>query len=126
MRVIPVNGIEIDVTGHPTENGTINILKEITDEMEEPIIWNEKFRTTQKPYKGVQALYRYGCKTCWTFGQFKDNGFCTTCYAKNLQYKETEELNTIKEYYKRNLDNKSVKRSNEDNIHDDSVKKGKI
>ena len=75
---VPVNNVDIidvqydvDETGHPTIEGTREILETIHDliHIDPKIIWNPTFVTNDKLYKGVQSIYRYGCNHCNGFGQ---------------------------------------------------------
>ena len=61
---------EADQTGHPTEAGTAQILK-LLDQLEvtsEPLIWNENFIVSSRPYRHVESIFRYGCNVCNRYG----------------------------------------------------------
>ena len=91
---IPIKNVEIidvsydiDDTGHPTIDGTREILEKINDcvEQEKKIIWNSKFITSEDKYKRVQSIFRYGCNHCDGFGQsiqysrYKNGNVCDDC-----------------------------------------------
>ncbi len=61
---------DADPTGHPSDSGTIQILRQIHNQKitPEPLIWNEDFIFTPKPYKQVESIYRYGCNVCNRYG----------------------------------------------------------
>ena len=61
---------EADPTGHPSDLGTQQILQQLHDiELTPaPLIWNNDFIVSAKPYQRVEAIYRYGCNSCDKFG----------------------------------------------------------
>ena len=65
---------DIDETGHPTVEGTIQILQTLNDFVKpDRFIWNNDFITTENKYRGVQSIYKYGCNHCTGYGQSIQN-----------------------------------------------------
>ncbi len=61
---------EADHTGHPTIEGTKEILSALNtlEFCGESLIWDDSTITTEKPYSKVQSIYRYGCNGCNRYG----------------------------------------------------------
>ena len=109
----PINNVDIidvqynvDDTGHPTVEGTKAILDTINDfiTLEEKLIWNGDYVTSDKRYRGVQPIFKYGCNHCCQFGQaiqrakFKNGNLCDECMEKlksNAQLEECTLWDTI-------------------------------
>ena len=98
---------DIDDTGHPTVDGTKEILEKINDflDYEKKLIWNSKFITTENMYRGVQSIYRYGCNHCDGFGQSiqhtrsKNGNVCDDCMdlvKHSTRAEENEEMLDIR------------------------------
>ena len=79
---------DVDGTGHPTDAGTMQILttlnnKEVTPA---PLIWNDNFIYSSKPYKQVESIYRYGCNGCNRYGtgltrdKYNHQLLCDLCF----------------------------------------------
>ena len=92
--VVPITNVDIidvhydvDDTGHPTIEGTKEILNTLNDflDVENKLIWNEKYITSEKRYRGVQSIYKYGCNHCPAFGQslqhtkYFNSNLCDDC-----------------------------------------------
>ena len=61
---------DIDETGHPTVEGTIQILHTLNDFVKpDKFIWNNDYIATENKYRGVQSIYKYGCNHCTGYGQ---------------------------------------------------------
>ena len=69
---------ETDDTGHPTINGTKQILHQINnlDKIDQKLIWNPNFVTNERMYRGVQSVFRYGCSCCYKWGEDITNENC--------------------------------------------------
>ena len=51
------------------------------------IIWNEDFCTSGNIYRGVKSVYKYGCRTCDSYGIFQDNkDMCQNCTVLAVTY----------------------------------------
>ena len=126
IDTIPIQ-YEVDISGHPTINGTKQILEQINDYgYEPPIIWNRDFITHDKIYKGIQSVYKYGCGICEGFGKsithnrLKNSKVCDDCL---LQIKEkSESYDPRREEL---MDKLSLKRKGMDDEQPDIVKKAK-
>ena len=62
---------ETDQTGHPSENGTVQIInmlhsKNVTPG---PLIWNPAYLVSDTIYRGVESIFRYGCNSCDKYGE---------------------------------------------------------
>ena len=90
----------VDESGHPTVEGTKVIIDTINDfiQLEENLIWNSDFVTSDRRYRGVQAIYKYGCNHCCEFGQaiqrnkFRNGNLCDDCMEKlkfNAQWEDS-------------------------------------
>ena len=96
---IPGGNIEKDTSGHPTEQGTLTILKALTEDYPD-LILNEKFCTSKQFYRGVDSVYKYGCYICdrnGDYSQFK--GFCDVCEEEYQQSEQTETIEKLKQLY---------------------------
>ena len=62
---------DVDESGHPTIEGTLEILHTLNDFLllEKKLIWHNDYIVTEKKYRGVQAIFKYGCNHCYGFGQ---------------------------------------------------------
>ena len=93
-REEPVNNLhsfyiqyQIDQSGHPTLQGTREILQEIDKygKIDPPIVWNDNYITHDRIYRGVESVYRYGCGVCNKFGQdinhivYSNQNICDNC-----------------------------------------------
>ena len=97
---------DVDETGHPTEDGTIQILNQINEQLllPKPFIWNDKFIKSERFYSHVEAIYRYGCNGCLSYGKdistekHSNQLLCDKCYDSMVQmetetmFKELEEI----------------------------------
>ena len=104
VNVTHVNGenIDMDGTGHPTEEGTVQLLKALSQVFPD-LILNEKLCTGKQYYRGVESIYKYGCQICNQNGDFtKHKGFCDSCqeeYEKKDLGEVTEKLKQLYESY---------------------------
>ena len=74
--------IEEDVTNHPNDQGTVNILKAVDKVLNTELFLNPAYIVSERLYAGVQTAYRYGCQTCHQLGQFGSKlGICNDCIA---------------------------------------------
>ena len=91
---VPVNNVsfmavqyDIDDTGHPTIEGTKDIITQINEaiKLQEELIWNIDFVTNERKYRGVQPIFRYGCNHCSGYGQaiqrlrYGNGNLCDDC-----------------------------------------------
>ena len=97
---------DTDETGHPTDEGTIQILKQIDMQLNLPnsFIWNEDFIKADRKYARVEAIYRYGCNGCFNYGndisheEHSHQLLCDQCLIKMMEaikdnhYPELERL----------------------------------
>ena len=62
---------DTDTTGHPTIKATAEILQTLDDShlFENGLIWKKKYITHDRIYRGVQAIFRYGCNICDGYGE---------------------------------------------------------
>ena len=96
---IPGGNIEKDPSGHPTEHGTLTILKALTEDYPD-LILNENFCTSKQFYRGVDSVYKYGCYICDKNGDYSQfNGFCDVCEEEYQQSEQTETLEKLKQLY---------------------------
>ena len=82
ISTIPVwrHAIDTDATGHPTEEGTRTILRDIEVHYNSDLYRDDKYLTTDRVYAGVQSVFRYGCRTCDRLGRFDGlMGICDGC-----------------------------------------------
>ena len=102
---------DVDDTGHPTIDGTREILEKVDDflEYKKKIIWNSKFITSEYKYRGVQSIYKYGCSHCDGYGQriqhtrCRNSNVCDDCMdlvKHNTQTEESEEMLEIRKQLK--------------------------
>ena len=92
---VPVNNVnfmaveyDIDETGHPTIEGTTDIIKQMNEaiKLQEELIWNMDFITSERKYRGVQPIFRYGCNHCSGYGQsiqqtrYGNGNLCDDCF----------------------------------------------
>lgn len=131
---------ESDPSGHPTHEGTADILKQIDNFVGNKLIWNENFILAKKMYQRCQSIFRYGCNHCDLYGaeltrSDTNNTVCTSCEeaVKNKVRQEPNELwNKIHEEVrlekmKRTRDDVSDDSENDENGNDGSdEKKGKV
>ena len=90
---IKIQGVkyQTDDTGHPTIDGTLEILEQISSCAEHipNLVWNEDFATAERPYSGVQGIFKYGCNHCGAHGKFiaheiyKNPHLCDKCHEIN-------------------------------------------
>ena len=94
---------DIDETGHPTIDGTWQIITQLSEAQltKIPLVWNEAYACSEKPYRDVEAIYRYGCNGCLQFGTALSHGthnsqlLCDTCYEKAVVPTENKILADI-------------------------------
>ena len=62
---------ETDPTGHPSENGTVQIINMLHSKSlaSSPLIWNPAYIVSKTAYRGVESIFRYGCNTCDRYGE---------------------------------------------------------
>ena len=60
---------ETDNSGHPTIKGTDEILQQINKHIDQKLIWNDNFITSNGLYRGVESVFRYGCGACVFWGE---------------------------------------------------------
>ena len=86
---------EIDETGHPTDVGTAQIINQVNTAVNDvslslPLIWNPAFIVSDKAYRCVDSIYRYGCNSCKSYGaaiereRHSNQLICDTCYDELL------------------------------------------
>ena len=86
---------DTDATGHPTIDGTKEILATL-DKLIPQLIWKEEYITNERLYRGVQSVFRYGCNHCERFGEEvehkKHNNYnvCDICMDKVKQSAENK------------------------------------
>ena len=89
--------IEKDITGHPTETGTVNILKGLSQTLNRRLILNEKLCTTERKYRGIDSIYKYGCQVCDRIGDFSEHkGFCDICEEEFRSHDVTALIDNLK------------------------------
>ena len=94
---------EVDETGHPTLEGTKQILRRLHEIKisKTPLIWNDECLVTDRPYSKVQSVYRYGCGGCQKFGAalqtsaFSNQLFCDECYNQPVSERRDPLLRKI-------------------------------
>ena len=82
----------IDETGHPSESGTLQILKQLHDAQlsKDPLMWNQDFILSEKPYRHVQSIFRYGCNICDKYGtdmsrkKYASQLVCDDCWENTI------------------------------------------
>ena len=69
IQVVDVR-YQVDETGHPTKEGTFQILNDLNEKnlLSEDLIWNKDYLISDRPYRRLQAIYRYGCNICANHG----------------------------------------------------------
>ena len=62
---------ETDPTGHPSENGTVQIINLLHSKnlSKDPLIWNPAYLVSENVYRGVESIFRYGCNLCDRYGE---------------------------------------------------------
>ena len=70
ISAIDTSNYETDQTGHPTIEGTAQILNDINEKsnIEPGLIWNTNYITSEFMYRNVQSIYKYGCNSCEGYG----------------------------------------------------------
>ena len=127
---------ETDETGHPTPQGTSDLLIQISQQVKtvEPLVWNTKFITSQKRYSRVQSVYRYGCSRCKEYGlkisrdKHHNPTLCDTCLeavkdnAPNNSYTFLQKAKEFIEAKKKELAEleKDMEMSSESDIDDNA------
>lgn len=94
---------EVDETGHPSITGTYQILMQLREAnlTKSRLIWNENFICSEKPYAGVESIYRYGCNGCHGYGaalsrsMHRNQLLCDNCYERTSEPVENELLTNI-------------------------------
>ena len=93
ISLIDLRGSKIDKeNGHPTVEGSLNMLKELQNSLKD-LIFNEEFCTTKQLYSGCKAIFRYGCNGCFTKGRYNEKGkggFCPLCSEFYKEFKDPE------------------------------------
>ena len=82
----------VDETGHPTDSGTVQILKTLHDSnfSKDPLIWNQDFVLSDKLYRHVQSIFRYGCNLCKRYGtdmtrkKYANQLVCDDCWETSI------------------------------------------
>ena len=84
------------------------------------LIWDSKYITNERIYKGVQSIYRYGCGICRRYGQqithkdFENPNNCDDC-LRTIKENNEETDDLLLEHLIQNI---SSKRSREDSDSD--------
>ena len=128
---------EIDDTGHPTIEGTAEILQTLNDfmKLEQNLIWNTEFSTTANKYKGVQSIYRYGCNHCSGFGQsvqygkYRNGNVCDECMdllRANAPLRDFSLMDTIRKEVTSKLENPTLTRAAPDEEEEENTRKKKV
>ena len=93
VHPVPKTEVEMDDRGHPSEGGTLTILKGINERAEDDLFLNREFATSKRLYAGVQGVYRFGCWTCDAKGGGGGGGryqpplgICDSCIAEKAAY----------------------------------------
>ena len=92
---------QVDETGHPTSEGTEEILQQL-HKADVIKIWNTGYVTTDKPYSKVETVYRYGCNGCDKYGaeliqqEHANQLLCDTC-CNSFDTEPNEVLQAIQE-----------------------------
>ena len=113
---------DVDNTGHPTIEGTMHILQTLNDflEIDKKLIWHSDFITTDKIYRGVQAIYKYGCNICNGFGQsiqharHNNSNICDDCMELvrfNAGVADYKVIEDIRQMVEKKLENPPLNRS---------------
>ena len=123
---------EIDDTGHPTIEGTKEIIHTLKDfiELEEELIWNADYITSDRKYRGVQSIYRYGCNNCHEFGQsiehtrYNNGNVCDDCMdiIKANVHMSDPLLDKVRKEVKKKLEDPPLKRIVSDDDEDTKPK----
>jgi hypothetical protein len=108
----------VDETGHPSDSGTIQILTALHNSnlSIDPLIWNSDFILSEKPYRHIQSIFRYGCNLCTRYGtdmsrkKYANQLVCDDCWESTiLQERPTNQvLQEITERLKRLESKRSV------------------
>ena len=77
FRFVPCDQALQTEDGHPTEDGTKELLHVI--DAAHSIIRNGKFITRPRLYDGVKSVYRYGCLYCHKFRLCNEESYCQAC-----------------------------------------------
>ena len=85
---IPVHEVDTDGRGHPTEKGTMTILKGLDERLSEDLFLSAELATSRRPYAGVQEVYRFGCRTCAVKGERYPAPLeiCSSCRTEMAAY----------------------------------------
>lgn len=95
---------EIGGTGHPSVDGTKEILEQLwncTENVPE-LVWMEKFSTSERPYSGVQGIFKYGCNHCGACGvnisitKYTKTRICVIIATKEIRNSPSA---TVTQYY---------------------------
>ena len=121
---------DVDETGHPSKDGTLTILEALNDSLKE-LIWNKDFITSDKIYKGIQSIYRYGCNHCNGFGQaiqhtkHQNYNVCDDCMDllhQNVQVKEHQLIKKVREEVSKKEEDPPLRRMPSDDENDNARK----
>ena len=82
----------VDETGHPSDSGTIQILTALHNSnlAIDPLIWNNDFILSEKPYRHIQSIFRYGCNICTRYGtdmsrkKYANQLVCDDCWESTI------------------------------------------
>ena len=85
---IPVHEVDTDGRGHPSEKGTMTILKGLDERLSEDLFLGAELATSRRPYPGVQGVYRFGCRTCAVKGERYPAPLeiCSSCRTEMAAY----------------------------------------
>ena len=94
---------DVDATGHPTEAGTVQLMNQVSKGVTStlPIIWNPAFIVSDRAYRCVESIFRYGCNICDGFGtgvareKHSNQLVCDDCYETLLQPADNPLLATV-------------------------------
>jgi len=76
-KLLTTNDVTFTDIKHPDEGGTLTVLQKLNKICPKLII-NKAFITHSRYYGGTESTFRWGCKTCFTEGNF-DQKRCPTC-----------------------------------------------
>ena len=113
---------DVDETGHPTIEGTFNILKTLNDALKTDmkLIWNWDYITTENKYMGIQSIYKYGCNHCSGFGltiehaKYGNSIICDDCFdilRQNGQVADSNQIEAIRKEVRKKIEDPPLKRS---------------
>ena len=64
VKVVQLTPVDTDDTGHPTKNGTLDIVKQIHQNKNIILPDCEEDTVVEMKYRGVQTIFKVGCRGC--------------------------------------------------------------